>query len=225
MEGYIILHKKLLEWQYYQNPNMVLLFIHLLLIANEEGNVNTTLKELERDTGLSIKVIRNCLAKLEKGMILGTKRAQKNTYLTICNFEDYKETKIKKGTKKGTILGTKNESSSPTNPQANLDKRRDTFTEQLRPYVQIYGRDMVNDFWKYWTEPNKSKTRMRFELEKTWDLNLRMQRWASNNKMEKNGTNRPNTETKEQRAEKYARRIEELLAEDEGQATGEDDTK
>lgn len=225
MEGYIILHKKLLEWQYYQNPNMVLLFIHLLLIANEEGNVNTTLKELERDTGLSIKVIRNCLAKLEKGMILGTKRAQKNTYLTICNFEDYKTTKIKKGTKKGTILGTKNESSSLTNPQANLDKRRNTFTEQLRPYVQIYGRDMVNEFWKYWTEPNKSKTRMRFELEKTWDLNLRLQRWASNNKMEKNGTNRTNTETKEQRAEKYARRIEELLAEDEGQATGEDDTE
>lgn len=220
MEGYIILHKKLLEWQYYQNPNMVRLFLHLLLIADEKGNVSITLKVLTEQLGIPTQTVRTCIKNLaENGLINKETNKSVNktsTLITICEYDSY--INPQKRTNKTT-------NKSLTNPQANLDKRRNTFTEQLRPYVQIYGRDMVNEFWKYWTEPNKSKTRMRFELEKTWDLNLRLQRWASNNKMEKNGKNRPNTETKEQRAEKYARRIEELLAEDEGQATGEDDTE
>ena len=214
MEGYIILHKRLLEWQYYQNPDMVRLYLHLLLTADKEGNVNVSVRELTDILGIPTQTVRTCIKNLTKiGLV--NKSANKSL-MTICDYENY--TNPKKATSKVAPKPL-------TDPQANLDKRRDTFTEKLRPYVQIYGRDMINDFWKYWTEPNKSKTRMRFELEKTWDLNLRLQRWASNNKMEKNGTNRTNTETKEQRAEKYARRIEELLAEDEGQATGEDDTE
>ena len=38
--------------------------------------------------------------------------------------------------------------------------------------------EMANDFLKYWREPNRSKTKMRWELEKTWDLKARLQRWS-----------------------------------------------
>ena len=40
----------------------------------------------------------------------------------------------------------------------------------------------INDkkaFIDYWTEANKSGTKMRFELEKTWDLKRRLSRWAN----------------------------------------------
>jgi len=40
----------------------------------------------------------------------------------------------------------------------------------------------ADNFFSYWAEPNKSKTYMRWELEKTWDLNLRLKRWYNNNK-------------------------------------------
>jgi hypothetical protein len=42
--------------------------------------------------------------------------------------------------------------------------RMTAFYETLLPYVRIYGREMVRDFFDYWTEPTPSGTRMRFEL-------------------------------------------------------------
>ena len=44
-----------------------------------------------------------------------------------------------------------------------------------------YVKDEVAKFIDYWTEPNKSGTKMRFELEKTWDTSRRLKRWMSNN--------------------------------------------
>ena len=167
MEGYIIIHKRLLEWQYYQNPNMVRLFLHLLLIADKEGRIVTTHPQLSIETGISEKVIRNCLDKLEKGRLLGRQRTNKNTIITIYEYDSYTNTKKVGGQTKGRQTGRQNESKSLTNQQANLERRKEAFTEELRPYVQIYGRDMVNEFWKYWTEPNKGKTKMRFEQERT----------------------------------------------------------
>ena len=45
-----------------------------------------------------------------------------------------------------------------------------------------YPNEMLSQFWKYWIEPNKSFTKLKYELEETWDTNLRLQRWANNNK-------------------------------------------
>jgi len=41
-----------------------------------------------------------------------------------------------------------------------------------------YDNIIKKEFFEYWKEKNKSQTKMRFELEKTWDLNLRLQRWS-----------------------------------------------
>jgi hypothetical protein len=43
-----------------------------------------------------------------------------------------------------------------------------------------YHSSTLNDFILYWTEPNKSKTRLRYELEKTWDTSRRLATWAAN---------------------------------------------
>lgn len=68
---------------------------------------------------------------------------------------------------------------SPSLPD--LTARSKLFQESLRPFLDIYGRDLLNDFYAYWTEPNKSKTKMRYELEKTWDVARRLNTWSRNN--------------------------------------------
>lgn len=68
---------------------------------------------------------------------------------------------------------------SPSFPD--LTARSKLFQESLRPFLDIYGRDLLNDFYAYWTEPNKSKTKMRYELEKTWDVARRLNTWSRNN--------------------------------------------
>ena len=62
-----------------------------------------------------------------------------------------------------------------------IERRKQLFAESIAPFVEEYGRDMCNAFFSYWTEPNKSGTRMRWELEKTWDVNRRLKRWTNNN--------------------------------------------
>ena len=45
-----------------------------------------------------------------------------------------------------------------------------------------YPKEMLNEFINYWTEPNKSKTKLRYELQTTWDTSRRLGTWAKNTK-------------------------------------------
>lgn len=63
-----------------------------------------------------------------------------------------------------------------------LQERMNEFYESLTPFVELYGKEMLRQFYNYWIEPNKSRTKMRYEMEKTWDLKLRLAKWSSNDK-------------------------------------------
>lgn len=76
--------------------------------------------------------------------------------------------------------------------EENIDDRKLKFASTLEPFLQTYGRDLLNDFYKYWTEPNKSGTKFRQELEKTWSLERRLETWAKNDKNFTNGKSNNN---------------------------------
>ena len=46
--------------------------------------------------------------------------------------------------------------------------------------IKDISNDDKNDFFLYWTERNKSGTKFRAEMERTFDINLRLKRWANN---------------------------------------------
>lgn len=56
------------------------------------------------------------------------------------------------------------------------------FYNSLIPYVAIYGKELVREFYDYWSEPNKSMTKIKYQLEATWDVKLRLERWQNNSK-------------------------------------------
>ena len=62
----------------------------------------------------------------------------------------------------------------------NIESRKLKFADTLKPYLQLYGKELLNDFFKYWTEPNKSNTKFKQELEKTWSLERRLETWSNN---------------------------------------------
>ena len=68
---------------------------------------------------------------------------------------------------------------------AATNARKEEFRKSLIPYVETYGREMKRAFFDYWTEKNRSCTKMRFELEKTWETACRLATW-SNREKEKN---------------------------------------
>ena len=73
----------------------------------------------------------------------------------------------------------------------NIEKRKLKFADTLKPFLSIYGKEMLNDFYRYWSEPNKSGTKFKMEMEKTWDLERRLEMWSRRNKQFKKDTSLP----------------------------------
>jgi hypothetical protein len=63
----------------------------------------------------------------------------------------------------------------------NIDIRKLKFADTLKPFLDKYGKEMIRKFYDYWTEPNKSNTKFKQELQKTWDVKRRLDSWSSNN--------------------------------------------
>tara|TARA_R100001163_G_C5067694_1_gene207019 strand:+ start:4801 stop:5565 length:765 start_codon:yes stop_codon:yes gene_type:complete len=63
--------------------------------------------------------------------------------------------------------------------KSTLKEKELKFQKQINSFKDISTDDKQN-FFLYWSELNKSQTKMRFEMEKTWDLNRRIKRWAAN---------------------------------------------
>lgn len=63
-----------------------------------------------------------------------------------------------------------------------LVDRKLEFTERLRPYVESIGKDECNKFFNYWTAKGDKDLKMRFEKERTFDIEARLRTWLSNSK-------------------------------------------
>lgn len=60
-----------------------------------------------------------------------------------------------------------------------IQERETEFRNKVNRLIS-FPYEVRQEFADYWTEPNKSGTKMLFELEKTWDLGRRLTRWANN---------------------------------------------
>ena len=89
--------------------------------------------------------------------------------------------------KESTNVPKKDELSLPpkntlTQKQETMLKRKAEFKAELSQFADRYSKDMLNDFYEYWTEPNKSHTKMLFETKQTWDTSRRLSRWERNSR-------------------------------------------
>ena len=65
--------------------------------------------------------------------------------------------------------------------EKDIDTRKQKFLTELEAYSNgKYTTKMLQDFYNYWTELNPSKTRMHFEMEKTFEIGKRLATWLSN---------------------------------------------
>lgn len=62
----------------------------------------------------------------------------------------------------------------------NIEEREKDFRDKVNRMIS-FPYELRKEFVEYWTEPNKSGTKMKFEMEPTWDLSRRLNRWAGNN--------------------------------------------
>lgn len=98
--GFIKLHRKITEWEWYSDTNVVRLFIHLILTCNykekkwrgtliKRGQMLTGLHSLSEQTGLSVKKIRVALDKLKQTGEVAIKTTNKFSIITVCKYDSY----------------------------------------------------------------------------------------------------------------------------------------
>ena len=97
---------------------------------------------------------------------------------TSCENNANKMLKNRKLVVKKTQTINKNKVIRITNKD--IYNRKDEFILEVSSFD--YDKSVLDDFVDYWTEPNKSGTKMKFELNQTWATNLRLKTWAKNSK-------------------------------------------
>lgn len=98
--GYVKLFRKMVDWEWYGDPNTKAVFLHLLLTANykrtryrevtlKPGQTVIGRKSLAETLGMSERNVRTALNRLKTTNEIATKATNKFTIVTIVNWESY----------------------------------------------------------------------------------------------------------------------------------------
>lgn len=99
-EGWIKIHRKLLKWEWADSPEMVNVWVHLLLGASYDGNkwhghniergqVVIGREKFSKECGVSVRQLRTCIQRLQEGNQIEVKTTNRFTIVTICKYDDY----------------------------------------------------------------------------------------------------------------------------------------
>lgn len=103
MKGFVSLHRKILGWEWYDEPNTLRVFLHLLLKARHKngswrgcnikrGQVIIGRKSLANDLNLSEQNVRTALKNLQLTNEITTEPTNEFTLVTITAFNSYQNT-------------------------------------------------------------------------------------------------------------------------------------
>jgi hypothetical protein len=67
------------------------------------------------------------------------------------------------------------------NKNINIEERKNKFYDAIAKYVDEYPKEMLRDFFNYWSEHGENDKKLRFEKEKTFGIKQRLSTWHSRN--------------------------------------------
>lgn len=100
MKGFIKLHRRILDWEWYTDSNVKSVFIHVLLNACYDdcrfmgkkvnrGEYMTSLSRLSSDLSIPVRQLRTSLTRLKQTGEIDMQTTNKYTKITICNYDSY----------------------------------------------------------------------------------------------------------------------------------------
>jgi len=173
LNGWIKLHRKILDNGLFSEAELLKVFIWCLLKANRKtsqvngipvkvGQFITGRISASEELYMKPSTVYVRLKKLKRMKYIDMQTTNKFTMISVVKYNQY-QVEDKK-------------------PKVDLTTRRAEFLMSVDNYINEYPKDMLQQFVDYWTEPNKSKTKMKFELQRTWDTKRRLATWQRNSK-------------------------------------------
>lgn len=154
-QGWICLHRQMLEWEWYSDINATRLFIHCLLKANHKekkwqgkviprGSFITGRSVLADETGLTEQQIRTAITKLKSTNNITIKATNKFSLITLVNYDMYQDKPVETTSK----ITSKPLNEQPTDNQqvttTNNDNNEEQITIQPPKAVKCPHKDIVN---------------------------------------------------------------------------------
>lgn len=98
--GYIKIYRKLLQWEWWDDPIMLKAWIYILLTATHKdirwmgviiprGCFVTTQRKLANELGVSRRTVQKTIKRLEKCGNISTKVNHDHTIIIVCNYDSY----------------------------------------------------------------------------------------------------------------------------------------
>ena len=194
-DGWIKLYRKTLTSDMYRSLTAKQrdVMIQILLLANhsnnkwewqgevielEAGQLITSISKLADKCSKDVKEqsVKSALKKLEMWGFITDKATKTGRMITVLNWERYQglvNLPNKESHKEITTIKKEKKTK-------NIIDRKSEFEKEVKSFGD-YSAKMLGDFVDYWTEENRSKTKMKFEQQQTWNTGLRLKRWAKNN--------------------------------------------
>lgn len=132
--GWIKLHRKILDWEWFTSPSTLQLFLYLLLRANKEdkkwrgilikrGQLVTSVATISEETKLSTQQVRTSLNRLKSTNEITSKTTNRFTLVTVCKYESYQlYEEVEQQTKQQALQQTNNK--QITNKQQQLKNNK-----------------------------------------------------------------------------------------------------
>ena len=122
LNGFIKVHRRMIEWGWYSDPNTKALFLHLLLVATfkdgeymgyklKPGDAVVGFKSLSETLGMSVKQVRTAMAHLEQTGEITRKATNRFSIVSIANWESYQledDERANKGQQLKNVKNVKN---------------------------------------------------------------------------------------------------------------------
>jgi len=165
------------------------------------GELITSQKKLCKQFKWGNTRLRNYLKLLQADDMIKVKAETNLTRITICKYETYQdsqrsnkpEANQKQRIRKAKANTNNNDNNNNNENNVNKEKKlsqqrqflfnRKHFTEMVEEFalnMEIKS-DVAEEFIDYWTEPNKSCTKLKWEMQQTFDIRRRLKRWVRNN--------------------------------------------
>jgi predicted transcriptional regulator len=162
--GWIKLYRSLLDWEWYNDMNVRIVFIHCLLKANSQdiklkgllikrGSFPTGLEKLAKETGLTIAQIRVTLNKLKMTNEITSQTSSEGSIISITNYDLYQSNDKRNDTQIANEMT--NESQTNDKPIATIKNIRSIKKERKE---EIKKPENVSDeTWQTWIQFRKEK--------------------------------------------------------------------
>lgn len=155
---------------------------------DNQGKFEGSLKYLSKSTGASKSTILKTLSSLiDKELIIKENIVVNN--ITFCKYSQNEPVVLKLyqgGTEITLGGGTK---TTPNNITTNnidnnkilLIEREEKFKKLVLSFKDVYSKEILESFYNYWTEKNQKGTKMKFEMQLTFEVSKRLITWFKNN--------------------------------------------